>query len=64
MLSAIITFQPIYFDCDLQIAMFDEGARRDIRNKPPPISSLKQQIVAYKPVKYHFPERQNATLCK
>ena len=60
MLSAIITFQPSYFDCDLQIAVRDEGTGRDIHIKSLPILSLEQQIVAYKPVKYHFQERQNS----
>ena len=42
--------------------MLDEAAGSDIDNKPPPIPSLKQ-LVTYKPVKYHFQERKNATSC-
>ena len=37
-----------YFNCDLQIAMRDEEAGKDIDNEPPPILSHKQQIAAYK----------------
>ena len=42
---------------------FYEAAGLDIANKPPPIPSLKHQIVSYKLVKYHFQERKNTTLC-
>ena len=41
-LTAIITFEPNYSNCDLRIAMRDEGAKTDIDNEPPPIPSLKQ----------------------
>ena len=40
-LTAIITFELSYFNCDLQISMRDEGAEKDIDNKLPPIASLK-----------------------
>ena len=50
-LTAIDTFELAYFYCDLQIAMRDEGAGRDISDESPPIPSLKQWIVAYKPIK-------------
>ena len=40
-LTAIITFELSYFNCDLQISMRDEGAEKDIDNKLPPIPSLK-----------------------
>ena len=43
--------------------MGDEEAERDIDNELPPIPSLKQLIVAYKPVKYHFQEHENASSC-
>ena len=34
-LTAIITFEPSYFNCDQQIVMRDEGAGRDIHNYAP-----------------------------
>ena len=60
--TAITTPELSYFNCDLQIAIRDEGAGMDIDNEPPPIPSLKQKIVSYKSTKYHFEERKTVRL--
>ena len=43
MLTAIFTFELSYFNCDMQIAMRDEGAGRNIDNEPP-LHSVTQAV--------------------
>ena len=43
-LTAIITFEPSYFNRDQQIVMRDEGAGRDIHNDPPSPYSITQAV--------------------
>ena len=61
-LTAIVTFELNYFNCDMQIATRDEESWKG--NQPPPFRcTSSKEYILYKLVKCHFQERKNATLC-
>ena len=59
-LTAIITFELSYFNCDLQIAVHDEGSRKEHRQRTAPHSVSQAVNISLQACTVHFQECKNA----